>query len=212
MSRSTSRSIFAVRHIARRNMTALDDALAALTDPRLPLKGAEDRVPRRPGLYAIYGGSREWEALGLGDPPDDRPLYVGKAEGSLLARDLSTHFGNGRTGQSTVRRSMAALLKNLLALTAMPRNPDKPGYFSNYGLSPKDDRKLTDWMREHLLLATWSPASAVILRTIEVQVIQTLEPSLNLTDVVTSWTAQVKAARRVMADEARAWAEQNPPR
>lgn len=192
-------------------MAELDVALAALTDPRLPLKGAEDRVPRRPGLYAIYGADPAWQALGLGPSPDERPLYVGKAEGSLLGRDLITHFGNGRTGQSTVRRSIAALLRNALDLTAMPRNPSRPGYFSNYGLSTQDDRKLTDWMREHLLLATWSPASTVGLRPVEVRIIQVWEPPLNLTDVVTTWTSQVKAARKAMADEARAWAEQNPP-
>lgn len=187
------------------NVTDSEDALVSLADPKLPLKGAEDRVPSRPGLYAIHGGPGSWEALGLGEPPDERPLYVGKAEESLLVRDIGTHFGNGRTGQSTIRRSMAALLRGTLDLAGMPRNPQKPGYFSNYGLSPKDDRRLTDWMRENLLLATWAPTNAVELRPVEVQVIQTWQPPLNLTDVVTQWTAQVKSARKVMADEARAW-------
>jgi hypothetical protein len=64
-------------------------------------------VPGRPGLYAIYGGATTWNELGLGEPPDGRPLYIGKAEDSLVTRDLKTHFGDGRTGQSTVRRSFA---------------------------------------------------------------------------------------------------------
>src|SRR5579859_3831532 len=76
-----------------------------------PLASAEMRVPDRPGLYAIYGESRTWRELGLGAPPDGRPLYLGKAEDSLASRDLKTHFGDGRTGQSTVRRSFAALLR-----------------------------------------------------------------------------------------------------
>lgn len=29
-----------------------------------------------------------------GDPPDDRPLYVGKAEQSLVTRDLNAEFGH----------------------------------------------------------------------------------------------------------------------
>lgn len=189
-------------------VTTLDEALAALTEPRLPLQGAEDRVPRRPGLYAIYGGPQAWKDLSLGEPPDDRPLYVGKAEDSLRGRDLNTHFGDGRTGQSTVRRSVAAMLKTTLELSGQPRNPAKPGYFSNYGLSPADDKKLTTWMKKHLLLATWALSGTAPLRRIEIQVIQAWEPPLNLTDVVTGWTSKVKSARAVMAEEARRWAEE----
>jgi hypothetical protein len=188
----------------------IGEALEALSGPRLQLRGAADRVPPQPGLYAIYGDSQTWQALRLGEPPDDRPLYVGKAEDSLLSRDVGTHFGNGRTGQSTVRRSIAALLKDMLVLIGMPRNPTKPAYFSNFGLSPTDDKKLTDWMQAHLVLATWAPVSPVVLRTVEVPVIQTWQPPLNLTDVVTPWTNMVKAARRTMADQARAWASAHP--
>ena len=72
----------------------------------------------------------------LNGPPDDRPLHVGKAEDSLLTREIKTHFGDGRTGSSTVRRSFAALLAHTLDLQGLPRNSAKPGYFSNYGLSP----------------------------------------------------------------------------
>ena len=66
-------------------------------------------VPGRPGLYAIYGDAKTWNELGLGMAPDGRPLYIGKAEDSLIIRDLKTHFGDGRTGHSTVRRSFGRL-------------------------------------------------------------------------------------------------------
>jgi GIY-YIG catalytic domain len=86
-----------------------------------PLDRVEGLVPDRPGLYAIHGDGNTWTGLGLGKPPDDRPLYVGKAEDSLVARDVKTHFGDGRTGQSTVRRSFAALLHDeLLAVWSKP--------------------------------------------------------------------------------------------
>lgn len=188
------------------------DLSASLRAPKLSLAGGEERVPRRPGLYAIYGDATTWQAMGLGEQPDDRPLYVGKAEDSLRGRDIGTHFGDGRTGQSTVRRSVAALLRKPLSLHAMPRNPEKPGYFPNYGLSKDDDKKLTSWMREHLKLATWAPEKLVgDLGRVEIRVITAWKPPLNLTDVVTEWTVQVKAARKVMADEARVWAESHPP-
>jgi hypothetical protein len=183
----------------------LEGVLAALSGSRISLVVAETRVPGRPGLYAVYGPPAVWKELGLGKPPDGRPLYVGKSECSLLARDIGTHFGDGRTGQSTVRRSMAALLREHLDLHGQPRNTEKPGYFSNYGLSPGDDAKLTAWMRKHLKLAIWAPEKPLQLRPVESQIIIRWQPPLNLTDVITEWTSEIKAARKLMADEARVW-------
>jgi hypothetical protein len=130
---------------------------------------------------------------------------VGKAEDSLVSRDINTHFGNGRTGSSTVRRSFAALLREPLRLEGRPRNPAKPERPANYGLAPEHDEKLTAWMREHLALAVWPKPGdcSIALKAIEVVLLQKLLPPLNLTDVVTPWRARVKAARKVMADQAR---------
>jgi hypothetical protein len=191
-------------------MTPLTGSVADARDALLrpgALAGAEARVPNRPGLYAIYGDRETWSALGLGDPPDARPLYVGKAEDSLVTRDLKTHFGDGRTGQSTLRRSFAALLHDTLALRGIPRNTAKPGYFSNFGLSAADDAALTRWMQKRLLLATWSKPGdcPFALGEIESALLGVFVPPLNLQGVVTPWTAQVKTARAAMADEARAW-------
>jgi hypothetical protein len=184
-----------------------DQALVALAAKRgIRLASVADHVPARPGLYAIHGKGAVWRELGLGAPPDARPLYLGKAEDSLVSRDLDTHFGGGRTGSSTVRRPFAALLHDALGLRGMPRNPAKPGYFANYGLSPNHDAELTAWMRGRLTLATWAKPDDcdVTLAAIERALLAPLEPPLNLQHVTTPWTAQVKAARKVMAAEARA--------
>lgn len=182
------------------------DARAALERPR-PLATIEQWVPNRPGLYAVYGTATTWIELGLGEPPDARPLYLGKAEDSLVTRDLKTHFGDGRTGQSTLRRSFASLLRDTLKLRGMPRNPERPAYFSNYGLSPEHDNTLTRWMRERLQLAVWpkAPDCSYTLHQIETALLLDFQPPLNLKDVVTPWTASVKAARARMAQEARRW-------
>lgn len=191
-------------------MTAFDAVVAeaqeALGNAR-PLADAHGVVPSQPGLYAIYGDAKTWKQLQLGKPPDERPLYVGKAEDSLVTRDLKTHFGDGRTGQSTVRRSFAALLHDTLGLRGVPRNPAKPGYFANYGLIGAHDSSLTRWMKERLQLAVWpKPAACQLgLGEIEAALLIMLEPPLNLQGVVTPWTTKVKAARAVMAGEARTW-------
>ena len=91
--------------------TELSPILSALRSPRMELRGDLPHVPPVPGLYAIYGDALTWKSIGIDEPSDDGPPYVGKAEDSLAQRDIKTHFGNGRTGSSTVRRSFAALLE-----------------------------------------------------------------------------------------------------
>lgn len=188
---------------------ATGDAIAALTSPRhtiaVCLAGA---VPDQPGLYAMYGNPSVWRVLGLGEPADDRPLYVGKAEDSLVARDLNVHFATGTTGRSSPRRSFAALLATELGLTAVPRRPanPEPGKWTHFSLEPAGDRKLTEWMRRHLLLAVWPLAGTGALAAIESEVMAHWQPPLNLIGVRQPWQAQVKKARAAMAAAAQAWA------
>jgi hypothetical protein len=61
-------------------------------------------------------------------------------------------------------------------------------------------------MRDRLRLAIWPKPDdcAFALKDIERPLLVQLIPPLNVKDVVTPWTAQVKAARAVMAAEARA--------
>ena len=128
-------------------------------------------------------------------------------EGYYLPPDV--RFADGRTGQSTVRRSFAALLHNSLGLRGIPRNPARPAYFANFGLSVEHDAVMTRWMIERLQIAVWAkPAVREFpLDAIESALIGQFQPPLNLQGASTPWTASVKAARQVMAAEARAWAE-----
>jgi hypothetical protein len=173
-----------------------------------------ESAPARPGLYAVHGSAEVWRELGLGAPPDERPLYVGKSESSLAGRDIGTHFslGSGRrgtsvTGGSTLRRSLAALLHDSRGFRGIPRNPAKPGHYSNYGLTCEQDRELSSWMGERLLLSCWPkpPDCREPLHVVERAVVGGLRPPLNLAGVVTPWTPMLKTARRVMAAEARSW-------
>jgi hypothetical protein len=166
-------------------------------------------VPNAAGLYAIYGDSGVWKALGLEDAPDDRPLYVGKAEASLVSRDLNTHFATGKTGWSSPRRSFAALLADELKLTAVPRRPasPEPKRYSCYGLEQSGDERLSQWMRERLSLATWACPLGTHLMVVEGNIMRALGPPLNLTGVEQPWKRQVKDARKVLTAEAKQWAQ-----
>ena len=164
----------------------VEEAVSALSGERWPVARAKGRVRPVPGLYAIYGDAEAWATLGL-DPEPDSALYVGKSEDDLVSRELDTHFAASptkkpRTGSSTVRRSFAALLRETLDLHAVPRNPDKPSHFSNYGLTPVGDARLTAWMYERLSLAVWErpPLLAQALGEVEVAVIHRWMPPLNI--------------------------------
>ncbi len=178
--------------------------LAALGVPRITPRDLS-RVPSAPGLYAVHGDRSVWQQLDVGSPPDERPLYVGKAEKSLATRDVRTHFTSGKTGSSTLRRSLAALLRQRLDLHACPRNLNKPDGSANYALERDSDDRLTDWMIRNLSLAVWTSSESAVLDDLETAVLAKVRPPLNLMKVSTQWTNDIRRARGVLAVEARAW-------
>ena len=185
--------------------SSIRSALTALRSTGATYDDAVGVVPAAPGLYAIHGNTATWRILGLGDPPDHRPLYVGKAENSLAGRDLGTHFATGKTGSSTLRRSLAALLEHRLRLEARPRNETKPDGSANFGLAPDGDERLTTWMQEHLTISFWPSDTERALRDVETAVLGRVLPPLNLSQVSTEWRPSLAEARRRMADAARRW-------
>jgi hypothetical protein len=190
------------------DVDASGEARAALCGTRYEIVNALAHVPDAPGLYAVYGSRETWDELQLDCESERRSLYVGKAEDSLVSRDLQTHFATGRTGSSTVRRSFAALLRDSLDLRGQPRNSAKPERFANFGLAQSGDRRLTDWMHRHLQLAVWIKPPGVELDRIETDVIRAWRPPLNLAKHPHP-LAKLQLARKTMADDARAWAQSN---
>jgi hypothetical protein len=180
----------------------LEDALRALGGPVLTFSEAQGLTPRKAGLYAFYGDEAAWADLGLMAVFSEQPLYVGKAERSLNGRDVRTHFASGKTGSSTVRRSLAALLADSLDLVPVPRNLSKSDGSANFGLTPESDDRLSQWMAERLRLATWVKPEGVDLNEVETAVALQFRPPLNL-DKVGEPRARLREARKRMADTAR---------
>ena len=188
----------------------LPEAVAALVGVRHARVDALERTPRKPGLYAFSGDEVAWRQLGLTPAFRDQPLYVGKAEKSLSGRDVGTHFATGKTGSSTVRRSLAALLVDDLHLVAVPRNLAKPDGSANFARASASDRRLSEWMDARLTLATWVTPDGAELDEIETLVLRQLQPPLNL-DKVGQPRQRLRSARRRMADAARAWRPDSAP-
>lgn len=182
----------------------LSAALEDLAGTRHARVDAVHLAPREAGLYAFYGDEVTWRDLGLTPAREDQPLYVGKAEKSLNGRDVGTHFTTGKTGSSTVRRSLAALLADELDLVPVPRNLAKPDGSANFGLELGSDQRLSAWMDLRLTLATWVRPDDVNLDELETAVLRRLQPPLNL-DKVGQPRERLRSARKRMADAARAW-------
>lgn len=180
------------------------DALEDLAGVRHRRKDAAEFVARKAGLYAFYGDGRAWSELQLAPAFDGQPLYVGKAEKSLNGRDVGTHFATGKTGSSTVRRSLAALLSDELDLVPVPRNLAKPDGSANFAIDEAGDARLSAWMEHRLFLATWVKPDGVFLDDVETAVVRRLRPPLNL-DKVGEPRERLRKSRKRMADIARAW-------
>ncbi len=180
------------------------EALKSLADVRLPYQDAVRHVPRQPGLYAFYGDDRAWFDLELSRAYHGQPLYVGKAERSLNGRDVGTHFAAGKTGSSTVRRSLAALLVVELNLVAVPRNVAEPDKSANFALDTASEARLREWMQQRLSLAIWSKSENTVLNEIESAVLRRLRPPLNLNKVGEP-RLRLRQARKRVADAARDW-------
>lgn len=143
-------------------------ALGGLGPPGHPIVEASLWMPAAPGLYAVHASDKGLRDLSLEHVERSIPLYVGKAEKSLVSRDLRIHFGvsgtsTSTTGQSTLRRSFAALLHERLQLTPVPRESAPPHRFAMFALDRASEARLTAWMHENLRLSVWvMPADTAV--------------------------------------------------
>ncbi|HVV48793.1 MAG TPA: nuclear transport factor 2 family protein [Polyangia bacterium] len=177
---------------------------------RLDEIGAEDGLDRAPGLFAIHADATGWRHLGLGEPPDERPLYVGMASGRTSSRSLKNHierpFAAGTSSDISLRRSFAALLAAELELAPITRRTpaqrgNKPGRY--LALEESAGRRLSEWMRANLRIAVWVWRSHAPLAEIRATLWEEWLPPLCLIDITTPWTKQVKAARAALAEQAK---------
>ncbi len=186
-------------------------ALKELAGQKHRRRDAARLVPKAAGIYAFYGDGLAWAELELTPAFDEQPLYVGKAEKNLNGRDVGTHFTTGRTGSSTVRRSLATLLADRLDLVPVPRNLANPDGSANFALDPAGDARLSDWMDHRLTLATWAKPEGVVLNDVETAVVGRLRPPLNL-DKVGEPRERLRSARKRMSEIARTWEPRATPR
>lgn len=105
-------------------------------------------------------------------------IFVGQTK-SIYTRAKNQHFRSGRTDSSTLRRTIGAILKDQLDLTAIPR----PGSllrkdYSHYRFTEEGEKRLTRWMVDNLTVS-WVRVGDHLLDTRKA-VIKEVKPPLCL--------------------------------
>ena len=162
-------------------------------------------LTKEQGVYAFFVDSTN--DLGKFGQPD-QIIYVGISEKNINIRDTESHLKTGQTGWSTLRRSLGAILKSKLNLTAQKRdkNPKKLRA-DKYKFDEPGEKKLTKWMEDNLRLGYWSttnPMGRDKLRDEEEQVILQLKPTLDLdrrTKKYNPLAEELDSLRKICRDE-----------
>ena len=134
-----------------------------------------------PGIYAIgFEGDNFPFPLTTLSVTNGDIIYIGKTNSSQKRRVLNTHFRSGRTGSSTLRRSLGALLRKELTLKPIPRSLVN-GRVRDYKFIIESENKLTEWMINNLTVSFYNYLGGKrLLRELESEIISILNPILNI--------------------------------
>ncbi len=156
-----------------------DQAVHRLTDIRgrvAPMELHQLGGTAEPGVYAwfvdVEGAGQLADGIGL--PLDAGLIYAGQAgagrsHATLGSRIRGNHLGSDIYG-STFRLTLASALRARLAL-----EPIGGGHMSRDG-----EGRLTNWMRQHLMVSVIAYPDRLELDGFETDVLERLDPALNL--------------------------------
>ena len=138
-------------------------------------------LPAKQGIYAFF--INHTDDLGIFGG-SGQLIYIGLSGKNLNSRDVKTHLTSEKTGRSTLRRSIGAILKKKLKLTAIARDKNSIKLRADkYKFNESGEHRLTEWMLKNLMLGYWTPdisISSEKLRSLEEKTIIRLKPTLDL--------------------------------
>lgn len=140
------------------------------------------RFSQNPGIYAVFFHGDHFPVFG-DVVSKNQIIYIGKTESSQEKRDAKTHFTSGKTGSSTLRRSIGALLCSTENLNPIPRNDSDylKNRLSHYKFDDASEPKITNWMKKNLSLSFFEyPATKQEIEDLETALINELVPILNI--------------------------------
>lgn len=158
---------------------------------------------KKPGIYAIFFVGDVFPLLRKGIKKH-QIIYIGKTESSQEKRDAKTHFSDGKTGSSTVRKSIGALLYNDgYKMYPIPRNNTdfKNNRFSHFMFDKDGERYLTKWMIDNLALSFYEyDGDKTEIESMERCIIQAIVPVLNIqNNPMNPFLFKLKELKRICA-------------
>ena len=154
------------------------------------------------GVYAVF--AKDVNHLPSITLPLNGVIYIGKSK----TLELRNHFIAKHSGFSTLRRSIGAILKIKLNLSAEPRSKgcSKTNYI-NFRFSGEGENHLTEWMQSNLEYSIFTFDGG--LASLESNLIVENEPPLNLTEYANPQKHYVQHLRKLCREEARLIWEKN---
>lgn len=185
-------------------MNKKNDVLKLLIDDRQQFKSIS-HFSDKAGIYAVFFFGKNFPLDK--EISEEEIIYIGKTESSQQSRDTDTHFKSGKTGSSTLRKSLGALLREKLDLVPRPRNEVdyKNGRYSQFIFDSESEEKLTSWMVDNLGLSFYEyDKSKKEIDSLESELISLQVPILNLQKNASNpFKSEIKKLRKDCADIAR---------
>ena len=158
-------------------------------------------LPNVSGCCVLVADPEAMRELGFPAGSGQTALYVGKSEDSICKRVSRTHLLGNRTGSSTLRRSIGALLRLKLDLQPQPRSPKRTEKdIQNYKFDSTGETRLTEWIAANLRVIGRESSDP---RATKGALISEHQPLLNLTGWANRYREQVGNARAKCRDLAR---------
>lgn len=168
-------------------------ANAATAPQSSPSPYAALDLPKRPGLYRVWLGPAPADSV-LGLAPGAL-LYVGR--GRRVRTRVAAHVNTDKTSGCTFRRTLGAVLREPLALTAYTGESGDPHL---YCFDTTGEMRLTQWIHAHARVSVEVSPEAFAS---ELAVLARERPPLNLKDVTHTFTDTVTALKNRCIDDAR---------
>lgn len=157
------------------------DIIQHLRDRELSFLQIEN-FSKLPGIYAVFFIGNNFPVFD-DNVEKHQIIYIGKTESSQEIRDAKTHFTTGKTGSSTVRKSIGSILCGKENLKPIPRNDSdyKKGRFSHFKFDFDSEEIITNWMKNNLALSFYEyPRTKQEIEDLETEIIGKLIPILNI--------------------------------
>ena len=135
-----------------------------------------------PGIYALFFIGNDFPLLG-DSVVKHQIIYIGKTESSQEKRDAKTHFTSGKTGNSTVRKSIGSIVCEKENFIPIPRNESdyKKGRLSHFKFDENSEEKITKWMKNNLAISFYEfNKTKQEIEDLETKLILQVVPILNI--------------------------------